>query len=231
MCQDTFSRSDILKRHFQKCSQRRGNPTGASHLAYSQNHLKRQAAKAKQQQQQQQHVSPQDSQIPPTTTDPDLPVVTQATINNDAATIFADSSVGMGTINAIQHHLANISTKNYGNDIHDSTSGTLTSPALNRPNHNFLSGQPGPASLPSSGSSTPLTAKTMSGQFPHTFQSDSTNRASFAEPTIRNHQPPQGTQFDGNGFEWSPPFASGKDNQERASSINQTSDQNINVQE
>ncbi|KAK4995873.1 hypothetical protein LTR66_004412, partial [Elasticomyces elasticus] len=34
LCKDTFSRSDILKRHFQKCSQRRGNPTGAGHLAH-----------------------------------------------------------------------------------------------------------------------------------------------------------------------------------------------------
>lgn len=34
LCKDTFSRSDILKRHFQKCSLRRGNPTGANHLAH-----------------------------------------------------------------------------------------------------------------------------------------------------------------------------------------------------
>ena len=41
LCKDTFSRSDILKRHFQKCSLRRGNPTGASHLSHSQAYLKR----------------------------------------------------------------------------------------------------------------------------------------------------------------------------------------------
>ena len=35
LCHDTFSRSDILKRHFNKCSFRRGNPTGQSHLAHS----------------------------------------------------------------------------------------------------------------------------------------------------------------------------------------------------
>lgn len=40
LCKDTFSRSDILKRHFQKCSLRRGNPTGAHHLTHAQNHLK-----------------------------------------------------------------------------------------------------------------------------------------------------------------------------------------------
>ncbi|KAK1519287.1 hypothetical protein CABS01_16607 [Colletotrichum abscissum] len=38
LCRDTFSRSDILKRHFQKCSIRRGNPTGASHLSHPQAH-------------------------------------------------------------------------------------------------------------------------------------------------------------------------------------------------
>ena len=48
LCKDTFSRSDILKRHFQKCSLRRGNPTGATHLSHPQAHLKRsQAAAAK----------------------------------------------------------------------------------------------------------------------------------------------------------------------------------------
>jgi hypothetical protein len=43
LCNDTFSRSDILKRHFQKCSQRRGNPTGATHLSGSQAHLRKTA--------------------------------------------------------------------------------------------------------------------------------------------------------------------------------------------
>ncbi|KAH8691309.1 hypothetical protein BGW36DRAFT_431860 [Talaromyces proteolyticus] len=46
LCKDTFSRSDILKRHFQKCSLRRGNPTGASHLSHPQAHLKRSQAAA-----------------------------------------------------------------------------------------------------------------------------------------------------------------------------------------
>jgi hypothetical protein len=40
LCHDTFSRSDILKRHFQKCSIRRGNPNGVSHLS-AQAHLKK----------------------------------------------------------------------------------------------------------------------------------------------------------------------------------------------
>lgn len=44
LCRDTFSRSDILKRHFQKCSIRRGNPTGASHLSHPHAHVKKNAA-------------------------------------------------------------------------------------------------------------------------------------------------------------------------------------------
>ena len=43
LCRDTFSRSDILKRHFIKCSVRRGNPTGASHLSHPQAHVKKNA--------------------------------------------------------------------------------------------------------------------------------------------------------------------------------------------
>ncbi|KAM5449259.1 hypothetical protein McanCB56680_003294 [Microsporum canis] len=36
LCRDSFTRSDVLKRHFQKCSLRRGNPTGARHLSHPQ---------------------------------------------------------------------------------------------------------------------------------------------------------------------------------------------------
>ncbi|OAA54818.1 Transcription factor [Niveomyces insectorum RCEF 264] len=41
LCRDTFSRSDILKRHFQKCSIRRGNPTGVSHLSHPHAHVRK----------------------------------------------------------------------------------------------------------------------------------------------------------------------------------------------
>ncbi|SPO05948.1 related to regulatory protein amdA [Cephalotrichum gorgonifer] len=43
LCNDTFSRSDILKRHFQKCSIRRGNPAGVTHLSLPQAHVKKSA--------------------------------------------------------------------------------------------------------------------------------------------------------------------------------------------
>ncbi|GJC86265.1 respiration factor 2 [Colletotrichum liriopes] len=43
LCRDTFSRSDILKKHFNKCSVRRGNPTGVSHLFHPQARVKKKA--------------------------------------------------------------------------------------------------------------------------------------------------------------------------------------------
>ncbi|KAL2003782.1 hypothetical protein VTN02DRAFT_2276 [Thermoascus thermophilus] len=69
LCKDTFSRSDILKRHFQKCSLRRGNPTGASHLSHPQAHLKRSQAAAN-------AAKPvQDEAKPPVVQDPKRPVM------------------------------------------------------------------------------------------------------------------------------------------------------------
>ena len=41
LCKDTFSRSDILKRHFQKCSVRRGNPSNATHLSHPSAHVRK----------------------------------------------------------------------------------------------------------------------------------------------------------------------------------------------
>ena len=65
LCNDTFSRSDILKRHFQKCSVRRGNPTGASHLSNPAAHLKKsQAAAAKAAQNAASTASPQSATTP-----------------------------------------------------------------------------------------------------------------------------------------------------------------------
>jgi len=44
LCGDTFTRSDILKRHFQRCSIRRGNPTGVSHLSHPYARVKKDAS-------------------------------------------------------------------------------------------------------------------------------------------------------------------------------------------
>ncbi|KAK4110182.1 hypothetical protein N656DRAFT_800427 [Canariomyces notabilis] len=44
LCYYNFTRSDILKRHFAKCAERHGNPTGASHLSHPQARTKKNAA-------------------------------------------------------------------------------------------------------------------------------------------------------------------------------------------
>lgn len=76
LCKDTFSRSDILKRHFQKCSLRRGNPTGASHLSHPHAHIRKSQAAANAAKPIQDEVS---SSIPPS--------------NGIAGTTFGDGSV------------------------------------------------------------------------------------------------------------------------------------------
>ncbi|GKT94475.1 C2H2 transcription factor [Colletotrichum tofieldiae] len=47
LCRNDFSRIDILKNHFRKCSIRRGNPTGASHLSHPQAYVRQNAAAQK----------------------------------------------------------------------------------------------------------------------------------------------------------------------------------------
>ncbi|OIW24947.1 hypothetical protein CONLIGDRAFT_673175 [Coniochaeta ligniaria NRRL 30616] len=51
LCRATFSRSDILKRHFKNCSIRRGNPTGASHLSLPRSPTSKNAQQQQEQQQ------------------------------------------------------------------------------------------------------------------------------------------------------------------------------------
>jgi hypothetical protein len=192
LCQDTFSRSDILKRHFQKCSIRRGNPTGASHLSHSQNHLKKQGAKKAQ---------------TPTTIETNFSGVTQPGMSS-ASPIYTDQvAIGMGPVGATQHQQTDV--KHFG-DVRDARA-LGPSAGVNRPNYNYLTGQSGSASLPSSGSSTPLTAK--GTQFPQHFQNDAQRQRvnSYSDMGQRNMgQIPGGAQFDGNGFDWSP-YQHGKD--------------------
>lgn len=49
LCKDTFSRSDILKRHFQKCCIRRGNPGNLTHLAHAHDHQRKKAKNVREQ--------------------------------------------------------------------------------------------------------------------------------------------------------------------------------------
>ncbi len=82
LCNDTFSRSDILKRHFQKCSVRRGNPTGASHLSNPAAHIKKN-------QQKQATGSPASATTPSSAVMPNPPYTTAAMPNTSAPTTSA----------------------------------------------------------------------------------------------------------------------------------------------
>src|ERR1700749_4888509 len=82
LCTDTFSRSDILKRHFQKCSVRRGNPTGASHLSNPAAHIKKN-------QQKQATGSPASATTPSSAVMPNPPYTTAAMPNVSAPTTSA----------------------------------------------------------------------------------------------------------------------------------------------
>ena len=84
--------------------------------------------------------------------------------------------------------------------------GAFTNPAIgfSRPNLNYLGGQNGPASLPSSGNSTPMTAKGP-GHFHQAFGNDATQQRINAF-TETNHGPGQpalsSSQYEGPNFEW-----------------------------
>lgn len=82
LCNDTFSRSDILKRHFQKCSVRRGNPTGASHLSNPAAHIKKN-------QQKNATASPGSATTPSSAVMPNPPYTTAAMPNTSAPTTSA----------------------------------------------------------------------------------------------------------------------------------------------
>ena len=86
----------------------------------------------------------------------------------------------------------------------DQRSYTNPSPSFTRPNFNYVAGQNGPASLPSSGSSTPLTAKG-TGHFHQSFPTEASQQRISSYNEV-NHRPGQpqipSTQFDGNQFDW-----------------------------
>ena len=175
-----------MKRHFQKCSIRRGNPTGASHLAHSQNHLKKQAGKKIQ---------------TPSTIDTSFAGLTQSSLSS-ASPIYSDGATGIGPI--IQQAADN--AKHFGDSVmRDPRNLGSASAGLNRSNFSYLAGQNGPSSLPSSGSSTPLTAKG-SGQFPQHLQNDAARQRvnSYSEMSTRNSIPHMsgGPHFEGSSFDW-----------------------------
>ena len=216
LCKDTFSRSDILKRHFQKCSIRRGNPTGATHLSYSHSHLRK---------------NPNGSKKGPMS-DPDstkdngspktLPSNAESTFVNSNMTGlgisgFSDSYQTMSTPVSRSN-----STKKYGNN-----SGNRDRRSLNGlgplvfpgGNYTLPSEHISPSSLSTSAASTPLdiTRHSDSGQFSQSGtpeqitsrQNSYVNGMSSATLNQRNlhyAQFVESPHVQGNHFDWSGAF-------------------------
>ena len=126
-----------MKRHFQKCSIRRGNPTGATHLSNSQSHLRKQGVK----------------KPDGTSSGSTFSIVTPTDGNPSYG---QDSNASRGA----PSYQGSDSSKRFS----DSSALRDTRPVLNSPpvsNHSTfgVAGQRGPSSLPSSGGSTPVTSK------------------------------------------------------------------------
>lgn len=163
LCRDTFSRSDILKRHFQKCSIRRGNPTGASHLSHAQAHLKKS------------HPGPHKG-VPPMSNENDMMNVNGMNMTDPALQSFGvipDGSVhdnaNMTDEQAAQQHLSRSSSMNrYSTD--GGRNGRLMAGPGNTGRASFDQNYaPGIASTMPSGMNPPIAFSTPNGQNLHSY--------------------------------------------------------------
>jgi hypothetical protein len=165
LCRDNFTRSDILKRHFIKCSQRRGNPTNADHLSH-----------ARAQRKAQQTARIKGGRSSTDTTPPRADASEQLTSYTPTS---ADSSVDIGALNLNQPHYNDSSNQvSRANSVKNSNgrpgnSSNRTSMGL----INTSGFETGPANYPRSGHVTPDSAGTESGavtpfHYPHESRSN-----------------------------------------------------------
>ena len=178
-----------MKRHFQKCSIRRGNPTGATHLSHSQAHLKKQGVKKAQ---------------APTSIDTTFPSGPQGGPNS-AGSIYSDAGLGVNMGGSSGHLQTDGSVPSGdGTSAHSRRNMANPSNGINRSGFGYAQGQGAPPSQPSSGSSTPLTAKS-TGQFPQQFSADASQQRMAAYNDMHHRNDPSsmpGSHFDGNSFDW-----------------------------
>ncbi len=176
LCTDTFSRSDILKRHFSKCSSRRGNPTGQNHLDHS-----RATKKLKEEQ--------NNEAIKGTPTLPNVPCHSQ--LPNFIPTS-SDTSFEMNNLNLNQQnyteHSKRVSRANSvagsgdssGSQSNRASLGLVNTPVYELPGYHHSAGHETPDSITTSGAATPYTFQHESRtnqlpgieQFPHAANGD-----------------------------------------------------------
>ena len=217
LCKDTFSRSDILKRHFQKCSIRRGNPTGATHLSYSHSHLK------KQQQQQQQQAANKAAGPDSNSAGPNTLL---ASPTNADSTFGNNTSPGLG-ISGFSERYQSVSTPVSRSNSDKRLSGvctrdkrSLTGPGLSSfPGINaFPSEHISPSSLSTSVASTPLEMKREKDNLQYALSHGSNSDHAGSQPSSRESIVSRPGQYShilesppaqGNAFEWTGAFQAG----------------------
>ena len=157
LCKDTFSRSDILKRHFAKCSIRRGNPTGANHLTHSRATRR---LKLEQDQDGSYHSSTQSTLVEPSTHSLGLAAmnglgsISSLSSTDLAQSSFSESQRPLST----QLSRAN-SFKGLGKGVTSTSRGNYTAPnsaGLESAGFSYSGGQATPDSLTTSGAATPF---------------------------------------------------------------------------
>ncbi|MCJ1378331.1 hypothetical protein MMC17_001428 [Xylographa soralifera] len=197
--------NDILKRHFQKCSIRRGNPTGATHLSNSQSHLKRQSAK-----------KPVDVEMD----ESDFSNVLQTPMSAPISSASNDNNLGLGIHGVPGGYQSSSvpvsrtgSVKRNGVNTIVRDKRSMTGPIPPAFKRSSLSNTPNRAdsnSLPSSAVSTPLMLRRNrhSGHFPqaispeHILSNNTIGLLSGLDnrPTMSHLSTP--SHLDGHGFDW-----------------------------
>lgn len=156
LCRDTFSRSDILKRHFQKCSARRGNPTGENHLSHSRANKK--AEQQKEASSKEHEATPTDSSQPPSAYSTNGASTFDAALDLRALELghasFGDSQrpsvTSMSRSNSVQKH------KSSRNSSHRGSLGNAPTSSYD-PAMPYTNGHVTPDSITTSGAATPYT--------------------------------------------------------------------------
>ena len=192
LCTDTFSRSDILKRHFQKCSSRRGNPTGQNHLAHSR------ANKKLREQHDNQSMDSGTPTIPDTPSRPQLSAYTPTS---------SDTSFDMNNLSLNQQNYGERSNqvsransvtrsgRSSGSQSNRASLGMVNTPVYEPAGYAHSAGHVTPDSINTSGAATPYTFQHESRtnqlpgneQFPHTSNGDLGFCASSRPPTSSSY--------------------------------------------
>lgn len=218
LCRETFSRSDILKRHFQKCSVRRGNPTGQTHLSYSRAAKKANAEAAGRAPRGRAAVLPTRTRSLPSSQSNEMGELAP----NNAQESFDFNALQIGTPTYPEGQLPLVKQESCSNDVRrPSTSGVGGQPSnlyVSAPSTYDLtglnySGQITPDSITTSGAATPY-------QYPHELRAHQfSSDTSFAPgvPMLAAQSMPGsfgapvphivGSSHDrGNDLDWSPYF-------------------------